>query len=134
MHDMKVTPKQYAVLLYEMTKDKEESAVKKTMRSFVELLSRNRSLSLLPRIERAYIQYYNAQEDVLDVTIIGARELSHHTLKVLKDALSEHDVECKAQIDPSVIGGARIQAGDYMIDDTLRARLTRLTQHLYGNR
>ena len=127
---MKVSPKQYAVLLYEMTKDKEESAVKKAMQTFVEMLSRNRALSLLPRIERAYASYYNIREDVLDVSVTSARELSRHALKALKDALSEHDVECKAQIEPSVIGGARIQVGDYMIDDTLKARLTRLRYKL----
>ena len=131
---MKITPKQYAVLLYEMTTDKEKAALSKSVRSFIELLSRNRALSLLPRIERAYLSYYNTREEVLDVTLTSARELSHHALKGLKDALSEHNVECKMQIDPEVIGGAKIQAGDYMIDDTLKARLTRLTQHLYGNR
>ena len=71
---------------------------------------------------------------MLDVTVTSARELSHHALRGLKDVLKNTNVECVTQIDPEVIGGARIQAGDYMIDDTLKARLTRLTQHLYGNR
>ncbi|MDO8505586.1 MAG: ATP synthase F1 subunit delta [bacterium] len=131
---MKITPKQYAVLLYEITSDKEKAALSKSVQSFIELLVRNRALTLLPRIERAYQSYYNAREEVLDVSITSARELSHHALKVVKDALSEYNVECRTQIKPEVIGGARIRAGDYMIDDTLQARLTRLTQHLYGNR
>lgn len=131
---MKISPKQYAVLLYEMTIDKEKAGLSKSVRSFIDLLVRNRALTLLPRIERAYQSYYNTREDVLDVTVTSASELSNHALKGLKDALSAHNIECKTQIEPVVIGGARIQAGDYMIDDTLKARLTRLTQHLYGNR
>ena len=127
---MRITPKQYAVLLYEMAKDKEKSTLVKAMRSFIELLARNRALPLLPRIERAYVQYYNAREDVLDVTVTSARELSHHGLKLLKDALKDTNVECVAQIDPEVIGGAKIQVGDYMIDDTLKARLRRLKNQL----
>lgn len=127
---MRITPKQYAIMLYEVTKVAEKSALTKAVRGFIELLTRNRAMALLPRIERAYVDYYNAQEEVLDVEITSARELSHHTIKNLKSALKDHNVECVAYIDEGVLGGARIRAGDYMIDDTLKARLQMLKQFL----
>lgn len=130
---MKVTPKQYAVLLYDMTKDKEESTVKKTVKTFVELLARNRALSFLPRIERAYVQYYNVQEGVIDVKVTTAREISKAVAATLRSPHGGLKTAATFTIDSSVLGGARIQVGDYMIDDTLKSRLTRLTQHLYGN-
>ena len=129
---MRITPKQYAVLLYEMTKSAEKGALTKATRSFIELLARNRALSLLSRIERAYVQYYNAQEEMLDVTITSARELSNHAIKQLKEVLKGYNVECESLVDPSVFGGARIRVGDYMIDDTLTARLTQLKKKIYG--
>ena len=130
---MKITPKQYAALLYEMTSEAKGTTLAEHVRKFVQVLAKNRAFALLPRIERAYVHYYNAQEDVLDVTVTSARELSHHALKLLKAALKDANVECVTQIDPAVLGGARIQVGDYMIDDTLKARLQMLKHKLVSS-
>ena len=40
------------------------------------------------------------------------------------------DVELQAEIDPSVLGGAVIYAGDQVIDGSLRGRLNKLSNTL----
>ena len=128
--NMKITPKQYAQLLYEMTKDAEKGALIKAVHSFIALLERNRALSIMPRIERSYCDVYNVQEEVVDAQVVSARELSSHNVKELKSVFKDYNVECKSYVDPGVLGGARIQVGDYMIDDTLKARLQELKRKM----
>jgi len=40
------------------------------------------------------------------------------------------DIELEQRVDPSVIGGAVIDAGDMVIDGSVRGRLARLEQAL----
>ena len=129
---MRISPKQYAQFLYAITKDAKGAELIKQAKMFIDLLMRNRALPLLPRIERAYVDYYNTREEVHDATVISARELPARALKQLREALKDQNVECQSQIDPEVLGGARIRVGDYMIDDTLKARLAQLKKAMYG--
>jgi len=129
---MKITTKQYAIRLYEATKDVEKGALVKSVRAFIELLAKNRALNLLPKITNSYQSYYNAKEDVMDVTITTARPLPPSSVKHLKEALRDYNAECASQIDPTVLGGAKIRAGDYMLDDTLKTRIMKLKESLYA--
>lgn len=127
---MRITPKKYAALLYEMTKGVEKGVLTKAVRAFITLLARHRAVAMMPRIERAYQTVYNAHEEVIDVEIVSARELSAPNMKALKSVLKEYHVECATRVDEAVLGGARIKVGDYMIDDTLKARLQELKRKM----
>ena len=118
---MKITSKQYAMLLYELTKDTQD--VQEATKDFLRLLLKNRALSLLPKIRLLYNDYYNQQEDVTDVEIITARKISE---KVFQG----DNLNVQMKIEPRVIGGACIKAGDYLVDNTLKSRLTKLKQVL----
>jgi len=37
-----------------------------------------------------------------------------------------HDVQVKAEVDPSVLGGLTVQVGDEVVDGTIAGRLDRL--------
>ncbi len=130
---MKITPKQYAIKLYEATKDAEKSALTKSVRSFIEMLAKNRALSLLPKITNSYHLYYNKKEGVMDVTITTARSLPPSSVKHLKESLRDYNVECASEVDANVLGGAKIRAGDYMLDDTLKGRLKMLKHKLVSS-
>ena len=129
---MKVTPKQYAQLLYETTKDEKGSGLTKVVKTFVQLLIKNRALAQFARIERMYRDYYNAQEGIVDVEVVSARETTKKVMSDIGKQLGGGNIEIKACEDPTVLGGARIKVGDYMIDDTLKSRLTQLKQRIYG--
>jgi len=53
-------------------------------------------------------------------------ELTDHQLKRLQKLLTKkygQEVEVNVSVDPSVIGGLRVEVGDRVLDDTYRARL-----------
>lgn len=123
---MKISPKQYAILLYELTQDVKKNAIEERTRAFLNLLLKQRALNQLPRILRFYSQYYNVQEGVIDVEVTTAREAGKIEDKIKNEIKIENKIELKKKVDPSLIGGVRIKVGDYMIDDTVRARLRAL--------
>lgn len=138
---MKIAPKQYAILLYEMTHDKKGVELAKAMQSFVQLLIKNRATAQLARIERMYRDYYNAQECVVDMEVVTANVVPKKLTNEIKDVVAglqpaqrnlkvATTVEIAERIDPAVLGGARIRVGDYMIDDTLKAKLMKLKLNL----
>lgn len=128
---MKITPKQYAILLYELTKDAKKKDIEKRTRDFLNLLLKNRALNQLPKILLFYGQYYNAQENAVDVEIVTARKIVVAGLQpALRSLKAAATMEIRERVDSSVLGGARIRVGDYMIDDTLKARLRELRSKL----
>ncbi|MBI2552630.1 F0F1 ATP synthase subunit delta [Candidatus Uhrbacteria bacterium] len=128
---MKITPKQYAILLYELTKDEPKKEIEERTRDFLNLLFKQRALNKLPKILMFYSQYYNAREGVIDVEVTTARTAQKSVFSEIGKQLGKNvKVEIKSREDPALIGGARIRAGDYMIDDTLRARLRALRSTL----
>ena len=151
---MKITPKQYAALLYETTKSTKGAELTRHAKEFIQLLARNRAMAMIPRIERAYQDYYNRQEKVLDVTVTTAREVSKNIVHKIEQNVAQTfrsevrskdlsyeirearskdlSYEIRENIDPDVLGGARIRVGDYMLDDTLKARIMKLKQSLYA--
>ena len=128
---MRITSKQYAVLLYEMTHQAKGAEIKGAARKFIELLVRNRALNMFSRIARLYCDYYNAQEKVADVEILSARNISGKILHELESGVKKQGkVEWTKKIDRSTLGGVRIRVGDYMLNDTLKERIIQLKRKL----
>ena len=72
-------------------------------------------------------------ERVLKVTLRSATPVSDEQVAAMKAALKKRfgrDIELDQRIDPSVIGGAVIDAGDMVIDGSVRGRLERLESAL----
>jgi F-type H+-transporting ATPase subunit delta len=69
----------------------------------------------------------------LKVTVRTASALPSGEEQSIRAALKKRfnrDIELDQQIDPSLIGGAIIDAGDVVIDGSVRGRLTRLESAL----
>ena len=97
--------------------------------NFLRALAENRRLALLPEISAQFEKLWADVEGVVDVTVIAAREIAAPQQKKLEAALAKRlgrDVRMHTQIDESLIGGAIVQAGDLVIDGSLKGRLERL--------
>ena len=127
---MKITQKQYAILLYEMTKEAKKKEIEERTQDFLNLLLKHRTLNQLPKILQSYAQYYNVQEKVVDVEVTTAREVGKPVEAAFKSPQDGLKTAATFTIDPAVIGGARIRIGDYMVDDTIRARLMQLRKNV----
>ena len=101
--------------------------------SFLALLAENRRLDLLPDAAALFEDLKRESERVLKVTLRSAVEIPAPQADAIKAALAKRfgrSIELDQCIDPAVIGGAVIDAGDVVIDGSVRGRLARLEQTL----
>jgi F-type H+-transporting ATPase subunit delta len=96
---------------------------------FVKLLAENQRLEALPEIAALYEQQKREAEKVLQVRVRTAAPIDAGETQKIKDALKRRfgrDIELEQTVDPSVLGGAVIDAGDVVIDGSVRGRLHQL--------
>jgi F-type H+-transporting ATPase subunit delta len=99
------------------------------MRSFLDLLAVNRRLALLPEIAGLFEELRAEAERVVKARITSATAMGDGELEGIKAALKKRlgrDVEIETAVDASLIGGAVIDAGDVVIDGSLKGKLGRL--------
>jgi F-type H+-transporting ATPase subunit delta len=100
---------------------------------FLALLADNQRLALLPEIAGLFEELRAESERVVRAKVTSAGELAAGELESLKSALRRRfnrEVEVETAVDPSLIGGAVIDAGDIVIDGSLRGKLSRLQSSL----
>ena len=96
---------------------------------FLALLADNRRLALLPEIAGLYEDLRNEAERVVKAKVTSATALPAAELDTIKAALKQRfgrEVEVETAVDASLIGGAVIDAGDVVIDGSLKGKLGRL--------
>ncbi|WP_225766106.1 F0F1 ATP synthase subunit delta [Stenotrophomonas sp. Marseille-Q4652] len=100
---------------------------------FLSLLAEARRLQLLPEIAGLFEQLRADAEHVVKATVTSAAELSPVELDNIKAALRKRfgrEIEVQTAVDASLIGGAVIDAGDVVIDGSLKGKLSRLQSAL----
>jgi F-type H+-transporting ATPase subunit delta len=100
---------------------------------FLSLLVENRRVLLLPDIAALFEEYKRDAERVLKVTLRTATPVPAAQADAIKLALKKRfglEIDLEQRIDPTTIGGAVIDAGDTVIDGSVRGRLERLQNAL----
>jgi F-type H+-transporting ATPase subunit delta len=101
--------------------------------NFVRTLADNRRLAYLPEISTLFDSLKDEAEGVVDVTVTSAAALDEAQRQQLAAALErrlKRRVRLHCEIDPQLIGGAVLRAGDLVIDGSLRTRLERIAYQL----
>jgi F-type H+-transporting ATPase subunit delta len=104
-------------------------------RNFVQLLADNGRLLLLPQIAAQYAALRADVENTVDVTVTSALPLTAEQGAKLSDALTRRlrrTVRLNTTVDPSLIGGAVVRAGDFVVVGSLRGRIERLGNTMAG--
>lgn len=102
-------------------------------RNFVRLLVDYRRLSLLPEIRELYETMRAEAEGRLEVDVRTAFPLDARQREMLVAALKRRfgrEVNLAETVDPDLIGGVEIRAGDLVIDGSVRGRLAALAAQL----
>lgn len=105
----------------------------KPINNVIALLATNKRIMLLPEIFALYEAHRADQEKTLDVNVCSYSELSSAQQQRLIESLSQRlkrKVSLKISIDPSLLGGAIIRAGDLVIDGSVRGKLNKLSSDL----
>ncbi len=100
---------------------------------FISLLADNGRLQVVPEIGALFEQLKLESERTLKVRLRTAIRVDAAELEKISAALKHRfnrDIELTQSIDPKMLGGAVIDAGEIVIDGSVRGRLARLEQAL----
>ena len=103
------------------------------LHNVIALLAANKRLLLLPDIQGLYEVHRAEQEKTLNVDVISFSALTPDQEQKMTDSLSKRikrKVLLRIIIDPSLLGGAVIRAGDLVIDGSVRGKLNKLRTDL----
>jgi F-type H+-transporting ATPase subunit delta len=104
-------------------------AMDEQVQNFLKTLAENRRLALLPQIAAMFEQLRAEVENIADVQVLSAAPLTEAQRQRLAAALKKRlrrEVRLHCEVDASLVGGAIVRAGDFVIDGSLKARLERL--------
>lgn len=131
LFDPRRTPAELACFVIDVCS--KVSQVTQAASNLIELLATHRRLSALPEISALFEVYYAEQEKRLEVDVISAFKLSVETKEALLRALKKQlnrEITLSCDVDPVLLGGAIVRAGDRVIDGSLRGRWSRLAAEL----
>ena len=103
--------------------------------NFLRIVAENGRLTVLPEIAAQFDALKADAENKVSVKVTAATAVDGALAEQIKKALEMklgRAVELTLAVDPSLIGGAVIQADDMVIDGSVRTRLQRLTEKLVG--
>ena len=92
-------------------------------------MAANRRLPLLPEVLQLFAELKHAHEQTRKVTVRTAAPIDEAQAESLRAALKRRfaqEIAVEAVVDPTLIGGAVIDAGDVVIDGSVRGRLAQL--------
>lgn len=95
------------------------------------VLAENHRFALLPEISDQFEQLKADHEKSAEVVVTSAFKLSDAQQKVLIKKLTaklDRDVSLSVDVNPALIGGVIIKAGDIVIDDSVRGKLLKLAE------
>lgn len=121
------TVEQHTDLFLSVCSEKKQQSPSLT--KLISLLATKKRLLLLPEIQGLYEIYRAEQEKTLDVLVISFSMPNSAQQEQMAASLSERlqrKVSLIIQVDPSLLGGAIIQAGDLVIDGSIRGKLNKL--------
>jgi len=101
--------------------------------NLIKVMAKNGRLKALPDVCEQFFVLKKEHEKQIDVEVISATELSGEQIANIGSKLEvrlERKVKLNCSVDETLLGGVIIRAGDLVIDDSARGRLTRLSDAL----
>jgi len=101
-------------------------AVDAELANFIQLLSNNDRLGLLPEIGALFESYKRAEEGTKQAEIVSAFPIDASQVKALVPQLEvvfKSRLEASVSVDPELIGGIKVIVGDQMLDASVRGKL-----------
>jgi F-type H+-transporting ATPase subunit delta len=104
-----------------------------TASNFLRLLGENRRLAALPDIAGRFEVLRAEAENTLDVMLTSASTVDEGQQSRIAASLKQRlgrEIRLSVKLDPALIGGARLQIGDRVIDGSVRTGLDKLATAL----
>ena len=107
------------------------------VRNFLRVIAARGRGGQIEEIVREFDALYSAEEQVLNVELATAYELSDDEAREIISQIekaSGRTVEAKRSVEPDLIGGIVLKAGSLRVDSSVRGRLNRLRRELATGR
>jgi len=105
----------------------------KAIRALMAILLERDRIEIVPGIARAFGELVDRREGIVKAKITTPVEIAaserDELVRRLKQA-SGKKIRATFQVDPALIGGARVQLGDRLIDASLQTRLEHLAREM----
>lgn len=100
---------------------------------FLELVAERHRMPVVFRIRRELDALWAKENKLLEVTVTSAVELEEDVLKSIGDRIAEQTgrrIDISSKVDPYVLGGLVVQAGNMVLDASVRNRLESLRKRV----
>ena len=118
-----------SVLIFEVLKD----VLDEHGKNFVKLAAEHNRLAVIPTIYKLFLLHKAEDEKAKKAKITTAFETSDVEIQKLKEKLEQKyqcAIEIDVAVDASLIGGAKIEIGDHVIDGSIKGKLQKLQHEL----
>ncbi|GAB4074799.1 F0F1 ATP synthase subunit delta [Barrientosiimonas marina] len=103
------------------------------VKTFKLLVMRHRT-DVAPAVMDHLVHMVNDAEAVSEATVYSVRELSENEQAKIKNTFAERfnkrDVKLKTVVDPSILGGIKVQVGNTVYDGTVQGKLRRMERRI----
>ena len=102
---------------------------------FINILHADKRLAILPSIADVYLQLWSASLDTVNIEVFAAYPLNPTQQQQFQSALSKRfatTVDIEFNVDPDLIGGALIRHGSWVMDGSVRGKLSNLIDLMRG--
>jgi len=128
---MKISTKQYAWLLLEITQEKD---FKSALKNFVVLVAKNHDLKRVESIIKQFELIWQEQSSVLEAKVVSRHVLN----KEIRDSLNSYlikltgkkEIVIKEELDEALLGGFVLKFQDQVIDASLKNSLQELRRKM----
>jgi F-type H+-transporting ATPase subunit delta len=101
--------------------------------NFLKLLIENHRMPVIFRVRRDFDALWQEENRLLPVSVTSAVELDQDTVRQIGDRIAEQTgrkVELSANVEPDILGGIIVRAGNQVLDASVRNRLDQLRKQV----
>ncbi|MDD2655987.1 MAG: ATP synthase F1 subunit delta [Patescibacteria group bacterium] len=126
---MKISNKQFAEALYELTIGLNASDLDIVLKNFVGLLAKKHKIKQTNNIIAEFETILKKKQGIVELEVTSARDLDSEIIKKIKESFGK-EVFVQEKIDKNLIGGIRVKIEDKILDASVKTQLTNLKKSL----